>query len=94
MLMRCYTDFMPTTRPRYMITDTGQVAQALDLALWAWPDAERDAATLRRLIAEGAASLTLQRQAQLAALEKLSSLGVGVDYPDAYLRSLHEEWPA
>jgi hypothetical protein len=32
---------MPTTHPRYMLTDTGKVAQALDAAAQRWPDRPR-----------------------------------------------------
>ena len=29
---------MPTTRPRYTVTDTGHTAELLDLAQRAWPE--------------------------------------------------------
>ena len=32
---------MPTTRPRYQITDTGKVSEMLDLAASAWPEKPR-----------------------------------------------------
>jgi hypothetical protein len=32
---------MPTTRPRYQITDTGKVSEMLDLAAGVWPDKGR-----------------------------------------------------
>ncbi len=36
---RCYTrPPVPTTRPRYTVTDTGEVSEMLDLARRAWPD--------------------------------------------------------
>ena len=35
---RCYTSALPTTRPRYTITDTGDIAAMLDVAQRRWPD--------------------------------------------------------
>lgn len=32
---------MPTTRPRYTFTDTGELERMLDVAQRAWPDAAR-----------------------------------------------------
>ena len=39
-LPRCYTRSVPTTRPRYTVTDTGETAELLDLAQRVWPDVE------------------------------------------------------
>ncbi len=33
----CDTEDVPTTKPRYTITDTGETAELLDLAAQAWP---------------------------------------------------------
>jgi len=33
----CDTEDVPTTKPRYTITDTGETAKLLDLAAQAWP---------------------------------------------------------
>jgi len=49
----CDTDRMPTTRPRYTITDTGETAELLDLAARAWPEVEDRRELLKRLLAAG-----------------------------------------
>lgn len=38
---------MPTTRPRYTLTDTGAVEQMLDIAQRRWPGVERKELLLR-----------------------------------------------
>ncbi len=46
---------MPTTRPRYSVTDTGKTAELLDLAAQAWPEIGDRKELLLRLAAAGAA---------------------------------------
>ena len=45
--MRCYTAIVPTTRPRYTLTDTGAVEEMLDIAQRRWPGVERKELLLR-----------------------------------------------
>lgn len=52
---------MPTTRPRYQVTDTGRVRHLLDLAAIAWPeDADDRKALLIRLAETGAQHLSTE----------------------------------
>lgn len=44
---------MPTTRPRYTLTDTGAVREMLDLAHRRWPDVDDRRQLLLRLAATG-----------------------------------------
>jgi hypothetical protein len=44
---------VPTTRPRYTITDTGEMAAMLDVAQRRWPDVEDRKELLVRLAAAG-----------------------------------------
>jgi hypothetical protein len=44
---------MPTTRPRYTVTDTAEVAEMLDVAHRAWPDVVDRKQLLLRLAATG-----------------------------------------
>lgn len=44
---------MPTTRPRYNVTDTGDVREMLDLAQRRWPDVHDRKLLLLRLAALG-----------------------------------------
>lgn len=50
---RCYTSRVPTTRPRYTVTDTGQTAELLDLAQRAWPEITDRRQLLLRLTQAG-----------------------------------------
>ena len=52
-MVRCYTGRVPTTRPRYTVTDTGELSEMLDLARRAWPDITDRKQLLLRLAAEG-----------------------------------------
>ena len=74
---------MPTSRPRYTVTDTGEVAEMLDVARRAWPDVADRKQLLLRLAAEGreavrgrldAADLAHLRAAQRDALSRSDSL--------------------
>lgn len=87
---------MPTVRPRHTITETDDVALALDAATTLWPELRADRASLlRRLIAVGAAQVeasaveTVTRRRR--ALDALAGI---VDGGGAGLRSgLRDEWP-
>ena len=60
-LCRCYTSGMPTTRPRYTITDTGSVSDLLDDAQSQWPEVRDRKELLLRLAQAGHESLHLDR---------------------------------
>jgi len=57
---------MPTTRPRYTVTDTGQTAELLDLAQRAWPEIADRRQLLLRLTEAGGEAL----EAKLAEREQ------------------------
>lgn len=44
---------MPTTQPRYTVTDTGEMREMLDLAQQRWPDVHDRRQLLLRLAAAG-----------------------------------------
>ena len=90
---------MPTTHPRYILTDTGVLAQALDTGQESWPDTPRGPVLLAKMVISKAEDLTqsrLARQAdRIAAVEALEVFAAGGrPYPAGYVNSLHEEWPA
>jgi hypothetical protein len=49
----CDTGGVPTTKPRYTITDTGETAELLDLAARAWPEVDDRRQLLLRLLDAG-----------------------------------------
>lgn len=53
-MLRCYTCSVPTTHPRYTVTDTGTTRQMLDLAQSRWPEVADRRQLLLRLAALGA----------------------------------------
>lgn len=76
---------MPTTRPRYTVTDTGQTAELLDLAQRAWPEVADRRQLLLRLTEAGGEALQAKlaereqrRERQRLGLERAASL-VDVD---------------
>jgi hypothetical protein len=76
---------MPTTRPRYTVTDTGHTAELLDLAQRAWPEVTDRRQLLLRLTEMGGEALGAkladheqQRERQRLGLERAARL-VDVD---------------
>jgi hypothetical protein len=87
---------MPTTRPRHFVTETDDLAAALDEAARRWPDLSRSQ-LLVQLALEGHRSAQRAREERhrrrLAALRKHSGALSGAYGPD-YLQQMREEWPA
>ncbi len=87
---------MPTTRPRHFVTETDDLALALDAAAQRWPELSRPQ-LLVRLALEGDHAAQQahdeRRKRRLAAVEKHSGILTGSYGPD-YLQQLREEWPA
>jgi hypothetical protein len=57
----CYTGRVPTTRPRYTVTDTGPVRDLLDDAQFRWPEVRDRKELLLRLAQAGHDSLRLDQ---------------------------------
>lgn len=87
---------MPTTRPRHFVTESDELAAALDEAARRWPGLSRSQLIVR-LALEGqratheAHSEWLSRRRQ--ALGNYSGALTGL-YGADYLAQLREEWPA
>ena len=87
---------MPTARHRFQVTETDEVARALDAAEKRWPGEPR-ARLIVRLITENGAHVAEVNEAEerrrRAALEAVAGSFTGM-YPPGYLEALREEWPA
>lgn len=77
-IKKCYTAVtMPTTRPRYTITDTGSTRALLDAAQRRWPEIEDRKELLLRLAQTGHDSLHLdEAEAQAHRLRKRQSVAL------------------
>lgn len=89
---------MPTTNRRHAITETDDIASALEMAAKAWPDlADKPGALLRRLILLGRNTLahdrTMADDARRQAVDATSGALAGAFGPN-YLHELREDWPA
>ncbi len=88
---------MPTSRPRHTITETDDIARALDDAARRWPaDSAARGRLLVALAKEGHRAIADEHGAQLVrrqgAIEATSGALTGC-YPDGYLEELRRDWP-
>jgi hypothetical protein len=88
---------MPTTRPRHTLTETDELATALDEAARLWPeDANSRGRLLLRLVNAGRSALCEERERRRrrrrAAVQRTAGALTGV-YPSGYLEHLRDEWP-
>src|SRR5690606_24583369 len=89
-----YPRGMPTSRRRYQVTETDEVAHALNEAAKRWPGEPRSRLIVRAITAGGEAiahEAALERR--VAAIRRTQG-----SYPDAfgagYLAALRSDWPA
>jgi hypothetical protein len=86
---------MPTTRPRHQITETDELAAALDEAAVRWPQLSRSQ-LITRLALEGHRAGVVQqrrrRSERLEALRRHSGAMTGL-YPPGHVKDLREDWP-
>lgn len=87
---------MPTTRPRHQVTETPDVAHALDVAARRWPQ-EPQSKLLVRLVQAGGAVLEQQDNEAVrrrrAAIDCAAGKYAGV-FTRGYLDQLRQDWPA
>jgi hypothetical protein len=86
---------MPTTRPRYQVTETEELAAALDEAAARWPGLSRGQLITRLALEGHRATVVRQREhrsSRLSALERHAGALTGV-YPTGHLADLREDWP-
>lgn len=84
---------MPTTRPRYTFTDTGELREHLDEAQRRWPAVRDRKELLLRLAAAGREAIRREAAERSAAVKETAGALTGVYRPDE-LERLREDWPA
>jgi len=84
---------VPTTRPRHQITETDDIAAAVEAGVQEWPDLSRSD-VIRELILKGAESLSVTAVERVLAAElALKQLeDLDIEYPPDYLQELRRGW--
>lgn len=91
---RCYTHTMPTTRPRHTLTETDELAAALNDAAVAWPELRGDrGALLRKLVEAGRNSVRGGSAGGVRVLLAEASGAATGAYPRGARAELLAEWP-
>ena len=88
---------MPTKRPRLTITETDELAAALDAAAARWPEVHSRRELLLRLVDEGREVIDRDRDEETArrqaAIRRTSGALTGA-YEPGELKRLRDDWPA
>ncbi|MCL1922975.1 MAG: hypothetical protein FWG15_03795 [Propionibacteriaceae bacterium] len=82
---------MPTTLVRHSITETAQIAEAIDTGAAAMPGVSR-AEVVRRLITRGAQAVRTDEEVRKAVLDKWAGCLTDTIPQDA-AEKLKDEWP-
>ena len=83
---------MVTTLPRYSITETPEIARAVDCGVALWPEASRSE-VMRHLIVLGGESAKHDLARRAAIVQDLAGFLPNV-YPAGAASDLKNEWPA
>lgn len=84
---------MPTTKPRYTITDTGEISEHLDQAQRRWPEVHDRKELLLRLAAAGLDAIEREAGRHNTAIRETAGALTGIYRPNE-LERLREDWPA
>jgi hypothetical protein len=83
---------MPTTKPRYTVTDTGDLSDQLDQAQRRWPEVRDRKELLLKLAAAGRDAIQEKATDRARAVEETAGALSGV-YEPGELERLREDWP-
>ncbi len=83
---------MPTTRPRYTLTDTGALRAQLDKAQRHWPRVRDRKELLLKLAAAGQRAIEREAEERKRAIAETAGAFTGIYRPDE-LKRLREDWP-
>ncbi|HEY2717131.1 MAG TPA: hypothetical protein VGI73_13005 [Solirubrobacterales bacterium] len=83
---------MPTTKPRYTVTDTGALSDQLDQAQRRWPGVQDRKQLLLKLAAAGRDAIDQEATDRARAVEETAGALSGV-YEPGELERLRDDWP-
>jgi hypothetical protein len=83
---------MPTSKPRYTLTDTGELSDMLDAAHQRWPEVTDRKALLLQLAAAGSRAIAAEAGERRAAVADTAGLLTGV-YEPGEMERLRKDWP-
>lgn len=83
---------MPTSKPRYTLTDTGELSELLDAAQKRWPEVADRKALLLRLAEAGGETIAAAAAERRAAVADTAGALSGV-YEPGELERLRKDWP-
>ncbi|MDQ1674337.1 MAG: hypothetical protein QOC98_2899 [Frankiaceae bacterium] len=95
MVAWCYTWQVPTKRPRHLVTETDDLAAALDAAAQRWPTLTRPQLLVRLALAGShstGAEQAERRERRIQAIRHHGGVATGA-YGDDYLARLRDDWP-
>lgn len=84
---------MPTEKPRYTLTDTGELTEQLDRAQRRWPEVRDRKQLLLNLATAGSEAIELEAATRRRAIEQTAGSFTGI-YKPGDLERLREDWPA
>jgi hypothetical protein len=82
---------VPTTRPRYTLTDTGELREQLDEAQRRWPNVRSRKELLLRLVEAGRNAIAGETDDRKKAIARTAGMFTGV-YPSDALEQLRADW--
>ena len=90
---KCYTHPMPTSKPRYMFTDTGELSELLDIAERRWPEVSDRKALLLRLAQAGGEAIATASTERRAALADTAGALSGIYRAWMSSNACAQDWP-
>jgi len=94
LISRWYSRGVPTTKTRYQVTETPEVAHALEVAARRWPEIASRSALLAKLAEEGANAIEHDLEDRASTRRRLVEKHAGgFRFEPDFLEKLREDWP-